>query len=37
VASMEAELDRTVDVEEVKAKILVHFKTLFEIDQFIAS
>jgi lipoyl(octanoyl) transferase len=37
VASMEAELDRTVDVEEVKAKILVHFKTLFEIDHFIAS
>jgi lipoyl(octanoyl) transferase len=37
VASMEAELDRTVDVEEVKAKILVHFKTLIEIDQFIAS
>ena len=37
VASMEAELERTVDVEEVKAKILVHFKTLFEIDQFIAS
>ena len=37
VASMEAELDRTVDVEEVKAKILIHFKTLFEIDQFIAS
>jgi lipoyl(octanoyl) transferase len=35
VTSMEAELNRKVDVEEVKAKILKHFKILFEVEQFI--
>jgi len=35
VTSMEAELNRKVDVEEVKAKILKHFKALFEVEQFI--
>jgi len=37
VTSMEAELDRKVDIEEVKKKILKHFKTLFEVENFIAS
>lgn len=31
VTSMEAELNRKVDLEEVKAKILKHFKALFEV------
>jgi lipoyl(octanoyl) transferase len=31
VTSMEAELNRKVDLEEVKAKILKHFKDLFEV------
>ena len=35
VTSMEAELNRKVDLEEVKIKILKHFKTLFEVDEFI--
>ena len=35
VTSLEAELNKKVDVEEVKAKILKHFKALFEVDQFI--
>ena len=35
VTSLEAELNKKVDVEKVKAKILKHFKALFEVDQFI--
>ena len=35
VTSMEAELNRKVDLEEVKAKILKHFKVLFEVDEFL--
>lgn len=35
VASMEAELGRKLDLEEVKSKILTHFKTLFEVEAFI--
>ncbi|WP_166387981.1 MULTISPECIES: lipoyl(octanoyl) transferase LipB [unclassified Polaribacter] len=35
VTSMEAELNRKVDIEEVKSKILKHFKTLFEVEDFI--
>ncbi|WP_405565404.1 lipoyl(octanoyl) transferase LipB [Polaribacter sp. Asnod6-C07] len=37
VTSMEAELNRKVDLEEVKTKILKHFKTLFEVEAFVAS
>lgn len=37
VTSMEAELDKKVDIEEVKTKILKHFKTLFEVENFINS
>ncbi len=37
VTSMEAELNRKVDLEEVKTKILKHFKTLFEVDEFMVS
>ena len=33
VTSMEAELGKKVDIEEVKQKILKHFKALFEVDQ----
>ena len=35
VASMEAELGRKLDLEEIKGKILKHFKILFEVDAFI--
>ncbi|CAA0154457.1 Lipoate biosynthesis protein B LipB (Octanoyltransferase) [Tenacibaculum maritimum] len=35
VTSMEAELGRKISEEEVKSKILVHFKTLFEVESFI--
>jgi len=35
VASMEAELGKKVDVEEVKGKILKHFKVLFEVDEIV--
>ncbi|AUC86088.1 lipoyl(octanoyl) transferase [Polaribacter sp. ALD11] len=35
VASMEAELGKKLDVEEIKLKILTHFKTLFEVDEFL--
>ena len=35
VTSMEAELNQEVDLEEVKGKILKHFKTLFEVDAFL--
>ncbi|WP_091890928.1 lipoyl(octanoyl) transferase LipB [Polaribacter sp. KT25b] len=34
VTSMEAELNRKVDLEEVKQKILKHFKSLFEVEAF---
>jgi lipoyl(octanoyl) transferase len=37
VASMEAELNRKLDLEAVKEKILKHFKALFEVDAFIIS
>ena len=37
VTSMEAELGEKVDVEEVKSKILKHFKKLFEVNKFISS
>ncbi|MFT5214059.1 MAG: lipoyl(octanoyl) transferase [Patiriisocius sp.] len=37
VASMEAELGRKLDLEEIKGKILKHFKILFEVDAFIKS
>jgi lipoyl(octanoyl) transferase len=35
VTSMEAELNKKVDLQEVKSKILKHFKTLFEVDEFL--
>ncbi len=35
VTSMEVELGKKVDLEEVKQKILNHFKSLFEVDEFI--
>ncbi len=35
VTSMEAELGEKVDIIEVKNKILKHFKTLFEVENFI--
>jgi lipoyl(octanoyl) transferase len=35
VASMESELGRKLDTEEVKGKILKHFKALFEVSEFI--
>ena len=35
VTSMEAELGRKIPEEEVKEKILKHFKTLFEVEEFI--
>ena len=37
VTSMEAELGKKVDMEEVKTKILKHFKERFEVDEFILS
>ncbi len=37
VTSMEVELGKKVDLEEVKNKILKHFKTLFEVEEFIIS
>ena len=37
VTSMEAELGKKVDMEEVKTKILKHFKERFEVDEFIFS
>ena len=37
VTSMEAELGEKVDLEEVKSKILKHFKALFEVDDFITN
>ncbi|PQJ83029.1 lipoyl(octanoyl) transferase LipB [Polaribacter glomeratus] len=35
VTSMEVELGKKVNAEEVKVKILKHFKTLFEVDEFV--
>ncbi|MGK0412179.1 MAG: lipoyl(octanoyl) transferase [Polaribacter sp.] len=35
VASMESELGKKINTEEVKQKILKHFKTLFEVDEFL--
>lgn len=35
VASMESELGKKINTEEVKQKILKHFKTLFKVDEFI--
>jgi lipoyl(octanoyl) transferase len=35
VTSMEAELGKEVDLEEVKSKILKHFKVLFEVNEFV--
>ena len=35
VTSMEAELNRKLDQEEVKQKILKHFKALFEVEEFV--
>ena len=37
VASMEAELGEKLDLEEVKSKILKHFKNLFEVNEFVTS
>ena len=37
VTSMEAELGKKVNIEDVKSKILKHFKTLFEVEEFILS
>lgn len=36
VASMEAELGEKLDLEEVKGKILKHFKELFEVESFLS-
>ncbi len=35
VTSMHAELGKTLDMDEVKQKILKHFKTLFEVKQYL--
>jgi lipoyl(octanoyl) transferase len=35
VTSMEAELGKKVNMQEVKSKILKHFKVLFEIEEFV--
>lgn len=37
VASLEAELNKKLDLEEIKGKILKHFKALFEVEEFITS
>ena len=34
VTSMEAELGKKVDLEDVKSKILTHFKVLFEVEEY---
>ena len=36
-ASMEAELGEKLDLEEVKGKILKHFKTLFEVEEILVN
>jgi lipoyl(octanoyl) transferase len=33
---MKAKLNKKIDLEEVKKKILTHFKTLFEVEKSIA-
>ncbi|WP_410896735.1 hypothetical protein [Polaribacter sp. BAL334] len=35
VTSMEAELGKKVDLEDVKSKILNHFKVLFEVEDWV--
>ena len=37
VTSMEIELGKKVDTGEVKQKILKHFKTLFEVEEFVVN
>jgi lipoyl(octanoyl) transferase len=37
VASLESELGKKIDLDEIKQKILKHFKILFEVDEFIVS
>jgi lipoyl(octanoyl) transferase len=37
VTSMEVELGKKVDTEEVKQKVLKHFKTLFEVEEFVVN
>ena len=37
VTSMEVELGKKVDTEEVKQKILKHFKTLFKVEEFVVN
>lgn len=37
VTSLEAELGRKVNLEEVKQKILKHFKSLFEVEEYITA
>ena len=37
VTSMEVELGKKVDTEEVKQKILKHFKKLFEVEEFVVN
>jgi len=37
VTSLESELGKKIDLEEIKQKILKHFKVLFEVDEFIVS
>jgi lipoyl(octanoyl) transferase len=37
VASMEAELNRKLDLAEVKGKVLKHFKVLFEVEEFVVN
>jgi len=37
VTSMEVELGKKVDTEEIKQKILKHFKTLFEVEEFVVN
>ena len=34
VTSLEVELGRKIELSEVKEKILIHFKALFEIEKF---
>ena len=35
VTSMESELGEKLELEEVKGKILKHFKVLFEVEEFV--
>jgi lipoyl(octanoyl) transferase len=37
VASLESELGKKIDLDEIKQKILKHFKILFEVDEFMVS